>query len=114
MFDFSALQSAREQASDRDSQRQSRADDLYTQALTLLKQFQERHGAQKSLLTRAAALLQESLTLNPRQASACLAMGYIFFVLGDSGRAHRYLNAGHSLDPALVGIQQLRQCLLSA
>jgi hypothetical protein len=113
MFDFSVLQSASQQAGERDHDRQLRAAEQYRQALALLQQFQERHGAQKNLLIRAAALLQESLSIHPRQASACLAMGYIFYVLGDSGRAHRYLGAAQTFEPTLAAIQSLRQCLNS-
>ncbi|MGE3724074.1 MAG: hypothetical protein AB7I41_00880 [Candidatus Sericytochromatia bacterium] len=113
MLDFQALASARQEAGARDQDRQKRSEELYTRAVTFLAQFQQSQYTQKALLKQAATLLHESLLLNNRNPYAYLCLGYIFFVLNDLPRTHRYLNAARRLSPNLPEARLLQECLAS-
>jgi hypothetical protein len=113
MLDFQALAAARQKAGARDNERITRSEELYQQAVSLLAEFQAKQSTQKSLLKQSALLLHESLLLDNRNPYAYLCLGYIFFVLNDLPRTHRYLNAARKLSPNLPETQLLQQCLAS-
>jgi len=105
MFDLKSLAAAKSKVQ---KKRAQTSGDAYEDALLALKDFEKEPD--KERLEDAAGKLLESLQYNPEHVQSYICLAYVFFVLGDSEFAFKYMVTAESLMPELPEeIMQFRQ-----
>jgi len=96
MFDLKSLASAKVKVQ---KKRIQVSGDAYEDAVIALKEFED--DPDKEKLEEASNKLLESLQYNPDHVQSYICLAYVFFVLGDSAWAFKYIITAESLMPDL-------------
>jgi hypothetical protein len=111
MFNLDSLQMAKQQSLHRNGSGKYTYDQLYQDAIGLLKSYSNSHNGDIHSLKLAAEKLLEAAKIVKRNPEPYLYLSYIFYILGDSKLSQKYLKVSNMIDPGIANIAKLKKIL---